>query len=68
MPTLEALETAVSDYKRTQGELETLLTRQETVLAQLETIQQQIATAKASFVANEDALKSVAAQFAKVGK
>ncbi len=65
MPTLEALETAVSDYKRAQEEFDGLKTKQAELLAELATIQQQIATAKASFASNEDALRTVAVQFAK---
>lgn len=65
MPTLQDLETALDDYKRTQEAFDDLKARQTTVLAQLSTIQSQMETAKASFAANEDALKAVAAAFAK---
>lgn len=65
MPTLAALETALADYKRTEADFQALADRQTVVLAQLKTIQGQMETAKASFSANEEALRSVAAQFAR---
>lgn len=68
MPTLEALETAVSDYKRTQAMFDELVAEQEALNAQMNVVLGQLATAKASFAANEEALKNAAALFSKGGK
>lgn len=65
MPTLEALETALTDYKRAQTAFADLVTRRDETQAQLNTLNGQISTAKASAAANEDALLSVAQQFAR---
>lgn len=68
MPTLEALETAIADYKRTQGAFADLIRRRDEAQALLNVIDGQLSTAKASVAANEAALRSVAAQYATEAK
>ena len=68
MPTLEALETAINDFKRANTALAELMTRRESVQAQLNTIDGQLSGAKASMAANEEALRGVASQFATEAK
>lgn len=65
MPTLEALETAVADYKRTQERFDELVAEQTALQAQLNVVMGLLSTAKASFAANEEALRTAAIQFAK---
>lgn len=64
MPTLEALETAIADFKRAQAAFADLVNRRDSVQAQLNTIDGQLSGAKASVAANEEALRGVASQFA----
>ena len=64
MPTLDALKTAVADFERAQVAFSEVMARHESVTAQMQTIQNQIATAKANLAANEEALRTVAGQFA----
>ena len=68
MPTIEALRTALTDFDRAQTAFSDLMARHEAVMGQMATIQNQIATAKASFIANEEALRSVAEQFATANR
>lgn len=68
MPTLEALETAIADYKRANTAFAELMTRRESVQAQLNTIDGQLSAAKASVAANEEALRNAAVQFSRGGK
>ena len=68
MPTLEALETAINDFKRANTALAELMTRRESVQAQLNTIDGQLSAAKASVAANEEALRNAAVQFSRGGK
>ena len=64
MPTLDALKTAVADFERAQVAFAEVMARHDAVTGQMATIQNQIATAKANLAANEEALRTVAGQFA----
>jgi septal ring factor EnvC (AmiA/AmiB activator) len=68
VPTLEALETAIADHKRTQALFDELTAERADLQMKLATVQQKISTAKASFSANEEALRDVAAQYAREAK
>ena len=68
MPTIEALETALVDYKRAQLAFADLLSRRDTLQAQINAIEGQLSSAKASLAANEDTLRNVVLQFGKANR
>lgn len=65
MPTLTDLETAVADYKRAKKAFSDASTSQADLLAQLGVLQTTLETAKASMIANEEALRGIAEQYGR---